>query len=43
MNESNEWIYPHLQVAQDRMTALAEKISKKATALQKRALQQARP
>ncbi len=41
LNESNEWIYPHLQVAQDRMTALAEKFSKKSTALQKRALQQA--
>ena len=24
LNETNEWIYPHLQVAQDRMTRLAQ-------------------
>ena len=41
LNESNEWIYPHLQVAQERMTALAKKYSKKSTVLQKRALKQA--
>ena len=41
LNESNEWIYPHLQVAQERMSDLAQKFSKKSTALQKRALQQA--
>jgi 1,4-alpha-glucan branching enzyme len=43
LNESNEWIYPHLQVAQERMSALVQKFSKrkKITALQKRALQQA--
>ena len=27
LNESNEWIYPHLQIAQERMSALAEKFS----------------
>ena len=43
LNETNEWIYPHLQVAQERMTALAKKYSKRktTTALQKRALKQA--
>jgi 1,4-alpha-glucan branching enzyme len=43
LNESNEWIYPHLQIAQERMTALAKKFSKAktVTALQKRALKQA--
>jgi 1,4-alpha-glucan branching enzyme len=41
LNETNEWIYPHLQVAQERMTGLVKKFSKKSTALQKRALQQA--
>lgn len=25
LNESNEWIYPHLQIAQDRMTDLARR------------------
>jgi 1,4-alpha-glucan branching enzyme len=25
LNEANEWIYPHLQVAQERMTALARR------------------
>jgi 1,4-alpha-glucan branching enzyme len=43
LNESNEWIYPHLQVAQERMTGLVKKFSKRktTTALQKRALKQA--
>jgi 1,4-alpha-glucan branching enzyme len=27
LNETNEWIYPHLQVAQERMTELAQKFS----------------
>jgi 1,4-alpha-glucan branching enzyme len=40
LNESNEWIYPHLQVAQERMSGLVKKFSKKSTALQKRALKQ---
>ncbi len=40
LNESNEWIYPHLQVAQERMTELADKFSKP-TDLQRRALRQA--
>jgi 1,4-alpha-glucan branching enzyme len=40
LNEKNEWIYPHLQVAQERMTELAQKFPK-ATGLKKRALQQA--
>ena len=36
LNETNEWIYPHLQVAQERMSALAKKFSKRksTTALQ---------
>ncbi|HEX3855858.1 MAG TPA: 1,4-alpha-glucan branching protein domain-containing protein [Verrucomicrobiae bacterium] len=41
LNEKNEWIYPHLQIAQERMTGLAKKFSKKVTPLQKRALKQA--
>ncbi len=41
LNETNEWIYPHLQVAQERMSGLAKKFSKRSTALQKRALKQA--
>jgi 1,4-alpha-glucan branching enzyme len=52
LNESNEWIYPHLQVAQERMSALAKKFSKaehasswkknsKANELKIRALKQA--
>ena len=41
LNESNEWIYPHLQIAQERMTALAKKYAKRSTTLQKRALKQA--
>jgi 1,4-alpha-glucan branching enzyme len=40
LNEKNEWIYPHLQIAQERMTGLAKKFPK-ATGLKKRALQQA--
>jgi len=40
LNESNEWIYPHLQIAQERMTALAKKFPK-ATGLKARALKQA--
>jgi 1,4-alpha-glucan branching enzyme len=28
LNESNEWIYPHLDVAQERMTALARRYPK---------------
>jgi 1,4-alpha-glucan branching enzyme len=52
LNDKNEWIYPHLQVAQERMTALANKFQnaeaagsgKKATKgveLRNRALRQA--
>ena len=40
LNETNEWIYPHLQVAQERMTKLARKFPN-ATGLQERALKQA--
>jgi 1,4-alpha-glucan branching enzyme len=40
LNESNEWIYPHLQVAQERMTDLARRFSG-AEGLQARALKQA--
>jgi 1,4-alpha-glucan branching enzyme len=40
LNEKNEWIYPHLHAAQERMTALARKFVN-ATSLQERALQQA--
>jgi 1,4-alpha-glucan branching enzyme len=40
LNDKNEWIYPHLLVAQERMTKLAQKFPK-ATGLKKRALQQA--
>jgi 1,4-alpha-glucan branching enzyme len=40
LNEKNEWIYPHLQVAQERMTELARKFSN-ATGLRARALKQA--
>jgi 1,4-alpha-glucan branching enzyme len=28
LNETNEWIYPHLQIAQERMTELAEQFPK---------------
>jgi len=40
LNESNEWIYPHLQVAQDRMTELARQ-HPHAHGLTARALKQA--
>jgi len=40
LNEKNEWIYPHLDVAQERMTLLARTFPK-ATALETRALKQA--
>ncbi len=40
LNETNEWIYPHLTVAQERMTEMVTRI-KKPDALQHRALQQA--
>lgn len=40
LNETNEWIYPHLHVAQERMTKLARAFPE-ANPLQKRALQQA--
>ena len=40
LNETNEWIYPHLQIAQERMTGLARRFPK-ATGLKKRAVQQA--
>jgi len=40
LNESNEWIYPHLQIAQERMTKLAKKFPK-AKGLKARALKQA--
>ncbi|HSH93414.1 MAG TPA: 1,4-alpha-glucan branching protein domain-containing protein [Roseimicrobium sp.] len=40
LNEKNEWIYPHLQVAQERMTELARKFPSP-TGLVERALKQA--
>jgi 1,4-alpha-glucan branching enzyme len=40
LNENNEWILPHLNVAQERMTALAQKFPS-ATGLKLRALRQA--
>jgi 1,4-alpha-glucan branching enzyme len=40
LNETNEWIYPHLQIAQERMSKLAKKFPK-ATGLKARALKQA--
>jgi 1,4-alpha-glucan branching enzyme len=40
LNESNEWIYPHLQIAQERMTALARQFPT-ADGLTARALKQA--
>ncbi|HEY3761122.1 MAG TPA: 1,4-alpha-glucan branching protein domain-containing protein [Verrucomicrobiae bacterium] len=40
LNEKNEWIYPHLQIAQERMTELAKK-HPKATGVKARALKQA--
>jgi 1,4-alpha-glucan branching enzyme len=40
LNETNEWIYPHLHIAQERMTLLARKFPQ-AAGLQLRALNQA--
>lgn len=40
LNETNEWIYPHLHVAQERMTKLTRTFTKP-DALQERALKQA--
>jgi 1,4-alpha-glucan branching enzyme len=40
LNDSNQWIYPHLRIAQPRMTELAERYSQP-TPLQERALKQA--
>ncbi|MEY2410456.1 MAG: 1,4-alpha-glucan branching enzyme [Verrucomicrobiota bacterium] len=40
LNETNEWIYPHLRVAQERMTDLVTRFPEP-TALQRRALKQA--
>jgi 1,4-alpha-glucan branching enzyme len=40
LNEKNEWIYPHLQIAQERLTELARK-HPHATGLTARALKQA--
>ncbi len=40
LNEKNEWIYPHLRVAQERMTELARRFTHP-DALQERALKQA--
>ena len=40
LNESNEWIYPHLQVAQERMTELARRFPE-AQGLPARAMKQA--
>jgi 1,4-alpha-glucan branching enzyme len=40
LNETNEWIYPHLHIAQERMTALARQFPA-ATGLKLRALKQA--
>ena len=40
LNETNEWIYPHLHVAQERMTKLAREFQTP-TPLQERALKQA--
>ncbi len=40
LNETNEWIQPHLSVAQERMTELARRFPK-ASGLTERALQQA--
>ncbi|MEW6304835.1 MAG: 1,4-alpha-glucan branching protein domain-containing protein [Verrucomicrobiota bacterium] len=40
LNETNEWIYPHLNVAQERMTDLARRFPE-AEGLTKRALNQA--
>jgi 1,4-alpha-glucan branching enzyme len=40
LNESNEWIYPHLKIAQERMTDLARRFPE-ADGLRARALKQA--
>jgi len=40
LNDTNEWIYPHLNVAQERMTGLARRFPK-ASGLTERALKQA--
>ena len=40
LNETNDWIYPHLNVAQERMTDLARRFPH-ATGIQERALKQA--
>jgi 1,4-alpha-glucan branching enzyme len=40
LNDANEWIYPHLDVAQERMTKLARKFPQ-ASGLTERALKQA--
>jgi len=40
LNEKNEWIYPHLNIAQERMTELVRRFSQP-NALQDRALKQA--
>jgi len=40
LNEKNQWIYPHLDVAMERMTELAQRFPR-ASGLVKRALQQA--
>jgi len=40
LNEKNEWIYPHLQIAQERLTELAHQYPE-ATGLTARALRQA--
>ena len=40
LNEKNEWIYPHLNIAQERMTELTRRFSQP-DALQERALKQA--
>lgn len=40
LNETNEWIHPHLRIAQERMTALARKFATP-TSVEERALKQA--
>ncbi|MHB8521980.1 MAG: glycoside hydrolase family 57 protein [Limisphaerales bacterium] len=40
LNETNEWIYPHLQIAQERMTGLARRYPQ-ASGVTERALKQA--
>jgi 1,4-alpha-glucan branching enzyme len=40
LNETNEWIYPHLHIAQERMSALARRYPR-ATGIAQRALKQA--